>query len=60
MTEIEELDLAGTAVTDDALLHLARMGLLFDLSLANTAVTEAGIDRFGNLRNEDCAPGRLS
>src|SRR5207302_737236 len=42
--KLEQLDLTGSAVTDDGLLHLAKFSQLPNLLLASTGITDKGIE----------------
>ena len=46
MTELEELGLSGNAITDAGLTHLAELPNLKRVTLYDTKVTDAGVDKF--------------
>ena len=53
MTELDELDLRGSKITDAGLERIARLKGLKSLDLSDTAITDAGLARLKSL-------GRLS
>ncbi len=51
LPEVNLLDLRGTWVTDEGLLHLEELGKLRTLTLAKTAVTDDGVAQLANIRS---------
>lgn len=47
---LTELSLAGTAITDDGLIHLTALPDLKELHLQRTSVTDAGLDLLCDVR----------